>query len=340
MKKLAKTAKTQKKEIHFHLPPFKMEKVFLAMSQTTDWGLESLNVPNVWRATKGEGIKVAVLDTGVAYNHPDLSGAILDMKDFTNSPSGPYDIQNHGTHVAGVIAARDNTTGVVGVAPQAGLLIAKVLGDNGSGGEAGIIRGVEWALEKDADIISMSLGSAYETPELRKILNEAIKKGKFVICAAGNDGPQLDSVTYPGKYEEIITVGSIDRRRNISWFSSKGRQVDIVAPGDEILSTIPSNGYGQMSGTSMATPFVTGLAALMLAKHRMNDGDNKTPLKTQKQLMAHLKKMTIDLGPKGFDISYGYGLIDPSQLLNLDKSMIQYFSLGKAKSKSCNNLQN
>jgi subtilisin family serine protease len=300
-------------ELVFSLPPFKVEQVFTANSQTIDWGLDLLQIPNFWRQTKGEGIKVAVLDTGIAYKHPDLQGAVLDMRDFTNSPSGPMDVNGHGTHCAGIIAARDNSLGVVGVAPESKLLIGKVLDDNGRGSAEMLVAGIKWAIASQADIISMSLSSAYPSEDVYKALMEAIAAKKFVICAAGNSGPMLDTVEYPAAFEEMIAVGSIDRRRNISAFSSRGRQVDIVAPGDQILSTFPPRGLAVLSGTSMATPFVAGVAALILSKHRNFQG--QTPINNQNDLREHLVKTAMDLGQIGFDFESGFGLIDPKKLI-------------------------
>ncbi|MCB0629048.1 MAG: S8 family peptidase [Saprospiraceae bacterium] len=302
----------------FSIPPFKVERVYAAHSQTIDWGVELVGVPNFWRYTKGKGIKVAVLDTGVAYKHPDLEGAIFEMKDFTNSPSGVGDINGHGTHCAGIIAARDNSIGVIGVAPESDLIIGKVLNDNGYGSEETIVNGIEWAVETGANIISMSLGSPYPSVKIYDAIKAAIKAEVFVICAAGNSGPNLDTMDYPGAFDETIAVGSIDRRKKISYFSSRGKKVDIVAPGDEILSTYPPRELAKLSGTSMATPFVAGVSALMLSKHRQFEG--QTQIKKQSDLEAHLRKTAIDLGPLGFDQSYGYGLIDPNKLLELNYS--------------------
>ncbi len=299
----------------FSIPAFKVEQVYTANSQTVDWGVELLGVPNFWKYTKGKGVKVAVLDTGVTCTHPDLKDAIIAAKDFTNSRCGISDFNGHGTHVAGIIAARDNAVGVVGVAPESELIIGKVLGDDGTGSAEMVANGIYWAIEKGANIISMSLGSPYPSQKIYKAIHTAIEANVFVICAAGNSGPNLDTVEYPGAFDETIAVGSIDRRKKISYFSSRGKTVDVVAPGDQILSTYPPRGLAKLSGTSMATPFVAGVAALMLAKHKEYKG--QTPINTQKDLEDHLRRTAIDLGPKGFDLSYGYGLINPEQLLKM-----------------------
>ena len=297
----------------YRLPPFKVDKVMLATAETIDWGLKLLGVPPLWKETQGEGIKVGVLDTGIALEHPDLRPAILEARDFTRSPSAAYDAQGHGTHVSGIIAARRNARGIVGVAPAAKIIMAKVLNDEGAGTSQDIVAGIRWAIETGADILSMSLGSPEPDEEIHQALLLAISKGIFVITAAGNEGPELDTVGYPAGFPEMVAVGSIDRKKKLSRFSSRGRQVDIVAPGDQITSCYPPRGYAVLSGTSMATPFVSGVVALALAKHRKMGG--KTPLRTQQDLIEHLCRTSADAGLAGFDPLYGCGILDPAKLI-------------------------
>ena len=297
----------------YKLPPYKVDKVMLATSETIDWGLKLLNIPPLWLETKGEEIKVAVLDTGIALEHPDLKPALLEARDFTRSPSGANDVQGHGTHVAGIVAARRNAHGIVGVAPMTKIISAKVLNDEGSGTSEEIVAGIRWATEAGADVLSLSLGSPAPDPDIHLALVSAINKGKFVITAAGNEGPDLDTVGYPAGYPEMVAVGSIDRRQRLSRFSSRGRQVDVVAPGDEITSCYPPRGFATLSGTSMATPFVSGVVALMLSKHRKLGG--KTPVRNQRDLIEHLCKTSIDAGPAGIDPLYGCGILDPGKLI-------------------------
>jgi len=297
----------------YRLPPFKVDKVMLATAETIDWGLKLLGIPPLWKETQGEGIKVGVLDTGIALEHPDLQPAILEACDFTRSPSAAYDAQGHGTHVSGIIAARRNAHGIVGVAPEAKIIMAKVLNDEGAGTSQDIVAGIRWAIEAGADILSMSLGSPEPDEEIHQALVHAISKGIFVITAAGNEGPELDTVGYPAGFPEMVAVGSIDRQKKLSRFSSRGRQVDIVAPGDQITSCYPPRGYAVLSGTSMATPFVSGVVALALAKHRKMGGN--TPLRTQQDLIEHLCRTSADAGSAGFDPLYGCGILDPAKLI-------------------------
>lgn len=297
----------------FSLPPYKVEAVFTMMAETVDWGIELVGIPSLWRQTKGEGIKVAVLDTGIALGHPDLRDAIAEAKDFTNSRSGPADVQGHGTHVAGTIAARENSSGVIGAAPKCKLLVGKVLGDNGSGTAQSVSKGIYFAINNGADIISMSLGSSVSSPLIHRAVKDAVAHGVFVIAAAGNEGPTMNTVGYPGGYKETIAVGAIDQTKKIARFSSRGTQVTIVAPGYQILSTYPPKGLAKLSGTSMATPLVSGIVALMLSKH--NKHGSSTPINSQADLEKHLRDTAIDLGPDGYDPHYGSGLINPIQLL-------------------------
>ena len=296
-------------EVVLRIPPFKVEAVFTACSETVDWGIDLLGIQPFWRHTKGGGIKIAVLDTGIALTHPDLQDAILDAKDFTNSRSGPSDTLGHGTAVAGIMAARENSSGVIGVAPKSKLLIAKVLDDNGAGTARAVLDSLNWAAEQGAHVISMSLGTVTEVPGLHQEIKKAAKRCR-IICAAGNEGPDLGTVNYPARFPETISVGAIDRRRKIAKFSSRGGTVDIVAPGDRILTTYPPRGLARMNGTSMATPLVSGVVALMLSS------PSGIKIKTTKGLRKVLRETAVDMGAPGRDPHYGWGIINPTKLLN------------------------
>lgn len=295
------------------LPPYTVESVALADGgQQIDWGLTLLGIPALWAKTRGKGVRVAILDTGIATQHQDLKDAILDAQDFTGSRNGVADVAGHGSHVAGTIGARDNPGGVVGVAPDCGLLVGKVLGDNGSGSNTQVANGIRWAISTRADIISMSLGSPMPDATIQQAINDALAAGIIVVCAAGNDGPVLDTIGYPAKWPGVISVGSIDRQKQISKFSSRGDRVDIVAPGDRILSDWPPNSLAMLSGTSMATPLVSGVVALMIAAARL-DGTASTL--TPSRVIELLRSTATDAGPPGKDSAYGYGIIDPNKLL-------------------------
>lgn len=306
----------QPSEPIFNLPPYEAQPVAASsLSETLDWSIAFLGIPELWKQSEGEGVIVAVLDTGCDLTHPDLQGAVLDAADFSRSLFGALDRQGHGTWCAGMIGARANEVGVRGIAPKCQLLVGKVLGDDGSGSEDAILRGIQWADAKGAHIISMSLGG----PRMSETLHDAIKAfvskpHRFVICAAGNDGRD-NSVGYPAKWEETVAVAAVDERGVLTSFSSRGPEVDIAAPGANMLSTVPmlAGGYAKLSGTSMATPVVAGIAAACLSKHLKEGG--LTGLETYQDLLAHLRKTARDAGPQGPDTGYGYGIIDPGKLL-------------------------
>jgi major intracellular serine protease len=293
------------------LPPLKIEQVATALSETIDWGLAAYNIPDQWNATRGQSVKVAVLDTGIDANHPDLAAAIDDAVDFTHGPHGADDRHGHGTHVAGIIAARQDTRGIIGIAPDCRLLVGKVLDDDGSGATDAIVAGIHWACIAGADILSLSFGSPRLDEQIAAALDQAVRQGKFILCAAGNDGRD-DSINYPARLPTSVAVGAVDRHGQLAAFSSRGDELDICAPGEHILSTWKQGGYARLSGTSMATPFVSGVVALMLAAHRQHAAPE--PL-DQHALLERLKQTATDAGPPGADPHYGYGLIDPARLI-------------------------
>lgn len=289
----------------------------ISKEQKMDWGIKTLRVYEVWKESRGEGVNVAILDTGVA-SHNDLNPNIKGGINFTTSNSKDYeDRVGHGTHVAGIIGAVDNQIGVVGVAPCVNLYAVKVLGDNGSGSFDMITKGIYWAIENKMDIISMSLGSRYTTPSLHNAIKEAYKHNITMVAAAGNDGDEYDDddIEYPAKYPEVIAVGAINKYLQRSWFSADGEELDVTAPGEEICSTYLKGDYAILSGTSMAAPFVTGVLALLIAKHKKTK-DNKTPIDTPKQIREHLIRTADDAGEIGKDRFYGYGIVSPKKLLD------------------------
>lgn len=303
----------------FRLPPFLVENVVTALAEgdKADWGHDLLGVPRLWRLSLGKGVKVAVLDSGCDCDHPDLKGAVRVWLDATNSASGPRDNCGHGTFCCGIIGARKNETGVVGVAPECELLSIKVLGDDGSGSIDQVVRGMELALENKADIISLSLGTPTAHSELERVCRKAVAQGTIVVASAGNSGPSLDTVLYPACYDIVISVGAIDISKQIARFSSRGKRVDIVAPGVRVYSCYPGGRYAYLSGTSMAAPYVSGILALYLSYRRLHDGPE------WKEEVLVLKKRLLetatDLGAPGFDFNYGYGLINPESLFRLSE---------------------
>lgn len=271
------------------------------------WAEQLLRLPEVWRRTQGEGVRVAVLDTGVDPDHPDLAGAIERTRDFTGE--GIEDLNGHGTHCAGVIAARRNEIGFIGTAPLAMLLIGKVLRDSGGGTLQAVADAVRWAVDEKVDIISLSLGAPEGDAALHEAIHTALAKGVIVICAAGNSGALFaNNIGYPGRYGSVITVAAHDQHGQPSGFSSRGAEIDFMAPGQDIWSTYRQGGYAKLSGTSMATPFVAGLAALVLAKHRL-PGEHATPIRNCDDMRRHLLRMAAH--PGHHDTARGHGPLLP-----------------------------
>lgn len=295
----------------YTLPPNEMipELMMLAcqLAEDRDWGHTPLELVEAQALADGTGIKVAVLDTGCDLTHPDLKDQIAGSKDFTGSGSGPSDVQGHGTHCAGIILAATNGQGLIGVAPKARLYNGKVLGDNGSGSESGIVNGIRWAISQGVDVISMSLGSSSPSNSIRGAVQEAVNAGIIVVAAAGNEGPNEGTVGYPGGFDECICVAAVDSSLQAANFSSRGPANDVAAPGVSILSTYPGGRYSRLSGTSMATPYVAGCVAIFL-DYLKRQGK---PKPNYRDILSLLSSTTKDLGNQGKDTSYGWGLIQP-----------------------------
>ncbi|WP_394428192.1 S8 family peptidase [Streptomyces sp. SGAir0957] len=241
------------------------------------WALDAIRLPQAWKTAKGEDTVIAVVDSGADPDHPDLKGRLVDGHDFVDNDDEPKDMNGHGTHVSGIAAAHtDNGVGVAGGAPGAKIMPVRVLGTDGSGSNANITKGIVWAADHGADVINLSLGEGPLMSNLLQggILNQAIRhahdKGAVVVAAAGNDGAN----TQPYKVDTpVLVVGASDRDGKAASFSNFGAQQAVSAPGVDILSTLPTyrtkeslkntSGYGKLSGTSMASPYVSALAALL-----------------------------------------------------------------------------
>ena len=234
------------------------------------WNLRRLKAPQAWVKTQGNGVRVAIIDTGVDCAHPDLKCNLSDGANMTNPSVPPMDDNGHGTHVAGIIAGQGKDGGVFGVAPEVTLIPVKVLSADGSGNLSDVVSGIYWAMTHGAKVINMSLGAPTSATALEQAVHKAYEAGVVIVAAAGNDGENASrnggtsTVDYPGAYPWVIAVAASDRKDRIAPFSSFGPAVDITAPGDNILSTVPS-GYEKMSGTSMASPHIAGVAALAVA---------------------------------------------------------------------------
>ena len=263
----------------------------------------------------GTGVRVAICDTGIDYNHPELAANYAGGKDFVTGDSNPIDEQYHGTHVAGTVAAAWNGTGVVGAAPNARLYACRVLDANGSGSYSYIIAALDWCVANQIQVANFSLGSSgYPGTTVEQAFANAEAAGIVLIASAGNSGAGTDTVGYPAKFSSCIAVASTDSADLRSSFSSTGPAVEIAAPGSSILSTYPGNRLATLSGTSMAAPHVTGVAALMLEKGVADANGNG---RVNDDLRAVLALSATDLGAGGRDNSFGFGLVNASLAVSL-----------------------
>ena len=279
-----------------------------APAQTLPWGIDRIDAEQVWSTTKGDPIKVGVIDTGIDLNHPDLAANIKDGVSTVWYTSSYNDDNGHGTHVAGIIAALDNTFGVVGVGPEIDLYAIKVLDRRGSGYLSDVIEGLDWAVAHEMQVVNMSLGTSSDVQSLHDAVARVNAAGIVQVAAAGNSG---GAVNYPAAYPEVIAVSATDQNDVIASWSSRGPEVDLAAPGVNIYSTYKGSKYQTMSGTSMASPHVAGVAALVLSvpskcEYLLDSMPGCSPAEVQKRL----ESTADDLGVSGKDDLYGYGLVD------------------------------
>lgn len=257
------------------LVPFTVESIH-ETAEEIPYGVKQLKAPCMWKkGEKGKGIVVAILDTGIDRTHPDLKDRIIGGRNFTaeSTPDDFQDRNGHGTHVAGIIAASETGTGVVGVAPECSLLIGKVLDAHGSGDYNSIISGLNWVRDwvgpngEKVRVVNMSLGGPNDDPNLKKAILDVVSKGILVVVASGNEGDNNEGTFeygYPAMYNECVEVAACDEQKKLAPFSNNNLQVDVIAAGVQILSTYLNGQYAKLSGTSMATPHVTGALALII----------------------------------------------------------------------------
>ena len=226
------------------------------------WGVSRVNAPAAWPKTRGQGVKVVVIDTGIDYDHPNLKANVKGGWNAITKKDDFKDDNGHGSHCSGTIAGVDGATGVVGVAPKVDLYGVKVLDADGSGTFDDVIAGMQWAVDHHMQVASMSLGASQGNDSLKAAVDAMVKGGVALIAAAGNSG---SDVGYPAAYPGAIAIAAMDSADKVAYFSSRGPQVALIAPGVDVRSTYKDGGYDTLSGTSMATPHVSGLAALAIA---------------------------------------------------------------------------
>jgi len=260
------------------------------------WGVDRIDAELAWGGSTGAGVRVAIVDTGIDLEHPDLQ-VVGNINIIKPRKSGDDD-SGHGTHVAGTVAAVNNAIGVVGVAPDANLYAVKVLDRRGNGYLSDIIAGLEWCIDNNVQVINMSLGTLSDIQSFHDAVQAVNTVGIIQVAAAGNE--YGGSVIYPAAYEEVIAVSATDDTDSIAGFSSIGPEVELAAPGADILSTAKGGGTAVKSGTSMACPHVTGVVALAISAGIV---DPRTALQNAAD----------DLGAPGQDNLYGYGLVDAEE---------------------------
>ncbi|HUG26844.1 MAG TPA: S8 family peptidase, partial [Gemmatimonadales bacterium] len=279
------------------------------LAQSLPWGIDRVTAPAAWAlqdpALDGKGIKIAFMDSGGDINHPDLqfAGGYDATSGSTSASAWNDDLSvcnGHGTHVGGTIGALNNDAGVVGVAPGASLYPIKVFRNSNGSCVASVshqISGLNWAVNQGIRVVSISIGGSTYVSSYEDAIDAATAAGTYVVAAAGNNG--TNTLTYPGRYQNALGIGAIDSNNNKASWSNYGPDLYAVAPGASIYSTMPGSSYGTKSGTSMATPHVAGVVALILAAD---------PAASRSQVLSRLEAGALDLGAAGWDESYGHGL--------------------------------
>ena len=299
----------------FSIPKYTVHDVgsVHALSQLYPQNVKDYDAPTIWKSTRGKGVVVMVIDSGCPKNHRDLAPN-LDMPRCRSFVAGEdiYDTYvGHSTHCCGTIGAVDNSVGIVGIAPEVTLITAKVLNKYGSCTSTELINSLRYAQQIKPDVINLSLGSENSIPGLQDILRELVQSGTVIIGSSGNNGE--NKILYPAAYDEVIAVGSYktlaDKQR--STFSSWGPSLDIMGPGEEILSTYLNEGYAVLSGTSMAAPSISGIVALLIAYYK-----SKGKRLTVDEVKALLYVNVVDVGDFGRDDTFGWGFVNSVKLFS------------------------
>lgn len=290
-----------------------------APAQIMPWGISRIGADSVWGlGEKGDSVRIGIIDTGISAAHPDLVANIKGGVSEVNYTQYWNDDNGHGTHVAGIVAAVNNTVGVVGGAPDAHLYAIKVLDRRGSGYLSDVINGIDWAIAHGMQVINLSLGAGTDVQSLHDAVTRAYRAGITVVASAGNSG---GSVSYPAAYPETIAVAATDFFDNAPYWSSQGPEVALAAPGVSIYSTYKGTKYAYMSGTSMAAPHVAAAAALVLGRDTDTAFDEEGACASAYdtncngawdpiEVKVKLQDTAVDLGAFGRDDIYGYGLVD------------------------------
>lgn len=281
-----------------------------------DWGLSLIKAPSAWRqGVTGRGITVAVIDTGIDYANKDLSDNIGPGINIVTNSTDAADIQDttgHGTQVSSIVGGNGKGLGIMGVAPDVTLMPIKVTTRSDDAKDTDIAKGIKWAADHGANIINISMGQSRNTQYLQDAVRYAQDKGSLLVAASGNHyNTPNPGVFYPAGEPGVLAVSAVDSQGKIAGFANTGQQVNLTAPGVHIAGDRITNVYsyiGYADGTSVAAPFVSGSAALLWSTYR-----DLTP----NQIAFLLEQSAVDLGPKGRDARYGFGLPDVAEALKL-----------------------
>lgn len=278
----------------------------LLYQEQYQWNLPVIRTEVGWDVTRGkEDITIAIVDTGIDLNHPDLKNRLTEGYNVIENNNYPDDDNGHGTHVAGIIASEtNNEQGVAGITWFNKIMPIKAMEAEGYGTTFDIAKGIIWATDHGADVINLSLGNYQPSSLMKQAVDYAYKKNVVMIVAAGNDNSKQPS--YPASYPQVLAVSAVDPQGKRASFSNYGDYIDVTAPGVQIPSTYFNQQYAALSGTSMAAPHVAGLAGLIRSAN---------PNLSNKQVMNIIKSTAYDLGTKGNDIEFGRGLIDVRKAL-------------------------
>ncbi|NVB34905.1 S8 family peptidase [Bacillus licheniformis] len=287
-----------------HVEKNKTNKINNSLVQEIPWGVKKVNAFSLWTERGKQKVKVAVLDSGIDKKHKDLKGKIKGEFNAIDVTLNSDDEVGHGTAIAGIIAAEDNSFGLVGIAPETEIYSVKVLNSKGKGSLDNLVKAIEWCLDNNIQVINLSFGLAKDKPILREAIDKAVNSGIIVIAAAGNN--YGENVDYPAAYEKVFSINAVDRNNKIADFSSKGK-IDFCAPGVEIPILSPGNKYDTENGTSLAAAHVTGIVSLILQNNDKFGINSKDDI--YKQVYSVLSEMSIDLGKEGKDEIYGEGFL-------------------------------
>jgi subtilisin family serine protease len=291
---------------YIHKKIFFQNYLQASKKQIVPWSYKKLGITKTWKFTKGKNVKIAILDSGIDLNHPDLKHAnIIKTINFIEPNKPALDETGHGTFITGIIAAQNNNFGIVGIAPEAEIYILKILNKKLEGKVDSVIRALDWCVKNKINIVNMSFSTSSDNPKLRNAILKATKHGIIIVASARNSFGS--KAGFPASYPEAISVASVNYKNQISQFSAQGK-IDFCSYGENILSTTVNKNYKIASGNSVAAAHLTGMIVLILSKPEKWGLNPKYGINKDK-IYNVLIKLSKDLGEKGKDNIFGYGLV-------------------------------